>query len=140
MSKSRIQMIIIICLILTFIAIAMLFANNKKVETEFGNYENKYDKPVEVISEKNEDGTYNILSKIIEKLCAYKVRVLGDIFVDVISNSGEVLYTLCFTKCIFSGVSSDGFSYESTDLRRFYINFTYDNVHVLAPDEDLKKR
>ena len=90
-------------------------------------------------SEKKEDGTYNILSKIIEKLCAYKVRVLGDIFVDAINNSGEVLYTLCFTKCIFSGVSSDGFSYESTDLRRFYINFTYDNVHVLAPDEKLKK-
>jgi len=90
-------------------------------------------------SEKKEDGTYNILSKIIEKLCAYKVRVLGDIFVDVISNSGEVLYTLCFTKCIFSGVSSDGFSYESTDLRRFYINFTYDTIHVVAPDEDLKK-
>ena len=60
MSKSRIQMIIIICLILTFIAIAMFFANDKKVETEFGNYENKYDKPVEVISEKNEDGTYKL--------------------------------------------------------------------------------
>ena len=60
MSKSRIQMIIIICLIFVFIAIAVFFATDKKVEAEFGNYENKYDKPVEVLSEKNEDGTYRL--------------------------------------------------------------------------------
>jgi len=90
-------------------------------------------------AEKREDGTYNILSKIIEKLYKYKIIVLGDIFVDVINNSGELLYTLCFTKCIFNGANPDAFSYESTDLRKFYLDFTYDNVHVLAPDEELKK-
>lgn len=88
-------------------------------------------------AEKRENGTYNILSKIIEKLYKYKITVLGDIFVDVINNSGELLYILCFTKCIFNGANPDAFSYESTDLRKFYLDFTYDNVHVLAPDEKL---
>jgi len=60
MSKSRIQMIFIIALIIAFVILAMIFATDKENEAEYGSYENKYDKPIEVISEKNEDGTYKL--------------------------------------------------------------------------------
>ena len=86
-------------------------------------------------AEKKEDGTYNILSKIIKNLYTYKVNVIGSIDVDVIDNNGEVLYKLRFTNCIFNDAEPDSFSYDSTDLRRISLHFSYDDVKIASPDE-----
>lgn len=85
-------------------------------------------------SEKKEDGKYRILSNIVNKLYSHKVKPVGDIYVDVIDNNGEKLYTLRFTNCTFEEVYPDAFGYDSTALRRFELCFKYDNVIVHSPE------
>ena len=90
-------------------------------------------------SEKKEDGSYNILSNIVNKLYEKgNSHVVGDIYANIISNEGETLYTMCFENCRFKDADSDGFSYETTGLRRVNLHFNYDGLHILAPNEDLK--
>lgn len=62
MTKTRIQLIIIVLLIIFFVVLSVFFRKNSNniSEEEYGQYENKYDKKVEVISDKNEDGTYSL--------------------------------------------------------------------------------
>jgi hypothetical protein len=89
-------------------------------------------------SDKKEDGTYKILAKIINKLSKQSnAHVVGDIHVRVISNDGDLLYTMCFENCRFITSDSDGFSYETTGLRKVNLTFEYDELHVLSPDEKL---
>ena len=99
------------------------------------NYRGDIYVTVNDFSDKKEDGTYNILSKTIDKLYAYKVNVIGSIYVDVINNNGDILYTLRFTNCVFNDAEPDSFTYDSTDLRRIGLHFTYDNIEVASPDE-----
>ena len=88
-------------------------------------------------AEKNEDGTYNILSKIALKL--QKDRYAGDIIVDIITNSGELLYKMVFANCEFKYADSDGFTYESAELRKTILNFHFEKLHILAPNEKLNE-
>ena len=62
MEKSKVQLIIIATLVIIFVGLVIFFAINKENEevVQFGQYENKYDKKVEVISDKNQDGTYSL--------------------------------------------------------------------------------
>lgn len=84
-------------------------------------------------AEVKDDGKYVILSEIINSLSKYKVNILGDFKVDVINNDGVVLYTLCFTNCLYESYEADSFSYEVTCLRKFRIKFTYDELKIIAP-------
>lgn len=89
-------------------------------------------------ADKNEDGTYNILAQTVLNLeKAGKAHVVGNLYAKIISNDGEELYTFCFENCRFICSDSDGFSYETTGLRRVNLNFEYDELHVLAPNEKL---
>ena len=62
MEKSKIQIICISALVILFITLVIFFALDKSNETEieYKEYENKYDKKIEVISEKKSDGTYSL--------------------------------------------------------------------------------
>ena len=88
-------------------------------------------------SEKNEDGSYNILMQIVSKLTNY--RCAGNICVDIIDNSGELLYKMVFEGCDFTYADNDGFTYESTDLRKVILNFHYKRLHILSPNEKLNE-
>ena len=68
---------------------------------------------------------------------AGKAHVVGNLYAKIISNDGEELYAFCFENCRFICSDSDGFSYETTGLRRVNLNFEYDELHVLAPNEKL---
>lgn len=84
-------------------------------------------------AEMKNDGEYVILADIVNKLYSYGVNVIGNVDVDVINNNGVILYTLRFTNCIFEDADCDSFSYQTTDLRRFNLNFSYDNIEVIPP-------
>ena len=88
-------------------------------------------------SEKNEDGSYNILMQIVSKLTNY--RCAGNICVDIIDNSGELLYKMVFEGCDFTYADNDGFTYESTALRKVILNFHYKRLHILSPNEKLNE-
>ena len=88
-------------------------------------------------SEKNEDGSYNILMQIVSNLI--NNRYAGNICADVIDNSGELLYKMVFEDCDFTYADSDGFTYESTELRKVILNFHYKILHVLSPNEKLNE-
>lgn len=91
-------------------------------------------------SEVKEDGTYNILSKIVNNL--YKksnAHVVGNIYANIISNDGETLYAMCFENCRFKDSDCDGFSYETTGLRKVNLHFNYDELHILAPKEKMNE-
>ena len=91
-------------------------------------------------ADKNDDGTYNILAKIIVDLDnKSKTHVIGDICVKIISNGGEELYEMCFLNCRYINSYSDGFTYEATGLRKVNLHFEYDELCILAPNEDLRK-
>ena len=63
-----------------------------------------------------------------------------NIYVDVIDNNGNLLYSIVFEKCRFIGTSGmmGLFDYKVTDLNRISLNFMFKNVIILAPNEDLK--
>lgn len=89
-------------------------------------------------SEKINDYQYNILSQIV--LSLYENPILEkNINVDVIDNNGNLLYTLVFVKCRFTGTNgiTDSFDYESSALNRIQLTFFFKDVIVLAPNEDL---
>ena len=86
-------------------------------------------------SEKKENGKYNILSRTVNNLYINKKIPIGSVYVDVIDNNGEQLYTLQFTKCTFEDAYPDAFGYDSTSLRRFELCFKYDNIRVISPNE-----
>ena len=88
-------------------------------------------------SEKNEDGSYNILMQIVSKLTNY--RCAGNICADIIDNSGELLYKMIFEGCDFTYADNDGFTYESTALRKVILNFHYKRLHILSPNEKLNE-
>ena len=88
-------------------------------------------------SEKNEDGSYNILMQIVSKLTNY--RCAGNICADIIDNSGELLYKMVFEGCDFTYADNDGFTYESTALRKVILNFHYKRLHILSPNEKLNE-
>ena len=62
MTKSRIQLIIIVVLVLFFAGLILFFSVEDKDTMPVDNqkYENIYDKKIEVISDKNADGSYNL--------------------------------------------------------------------------------
>jgi len=94
-------------------------------------------------SEKINDDNYNILTKIILDL--YRMPVIKkDIRAEIIDNNGNLLYTIVFEKCVFTpGYTSGGtlgkFDYKITDLHKIDLAFTFKDVIILAPNEDLKK-
>ena len=89
-------------------------------------------------ADKNEDETYNILAQIVLDLeKAGRAHNVGNLYAKIINNDGEELYAFCFENCRFICSDSDGFSYETTGLRRVNLNFEYYELHVLAPNEKL---
>lgn len=86
--------------------------------------------------EKRDDGSYNILMDIISRLESNSnAHVVGDIYVKVVNNGGAELYTMCFRKCRFIYSDGDGFSYETTGIRKVRLVFAYDKLSILEPDE-----
>ena len=91
-------------------------------------------------SEQINDDEYNILTKKIFDL--YKnPYVKGNITAEIIDNSGNLLYTIVFMKCVFytSGGAISQFDYKNTDLNKIELAFTFKDAIVLAPNEKLKK-
>lgn len=88
-------------------------------------------------SEKINDYEYNILAKIILKLLA-EPKIKNNLYVDVIDNNGELLYTLVFINCRYAGNHNGYFDYKSNDLNNVILQFYFKNMIVLAPNEDLK--
>lgn len=84
-------------------------------------------------SEKNEDGTYNVLMKTVSNL--KDSPYAGDIYIDVINNSGDLLYRMIFENCEFMYDDCDGFTYESSELRKVILNFNFKDLYILSPDE-----
>jgi hypothetical protein len=94
-------------------------------------------------SEQINDYEYNVLTQKILDL--YKNPVIkGDIRAEIIDNSGNLLYTIVFIKCVFNPCYSGGgtigkFDYKNTDLHKIDLGFTFKDIIILAPNEDLKK-
>jgi len=87
-------------------------------------------------AEKREDGTYNILANIVNDLSIKsKAYVIGDIYARIINNNGEELYLMRFKNCRFISSDADGFNYETTSLRKVILQFEYDEMIILEPDE-----
>jgi len=86
-------------------------------------------------AEKKDDGKYVILSQIIEDLYVNSEDVIGNIILDVVNNNGDTLYSINFSNCKFSDASPDSFTYESTELRKINLHFTYDNFKIIPPTE-----
>lgn len=91
-------------------------------------------------SEKIDDYQYNILTNIVLSLFDNNV-IEKDLYADIIDNGGNVLYTLVFEKCRFVGTNgvANTFDYKNTSLSQMHLSFSFKNLIVLAPNEDLKK-
>ena len=89
-------------------------------------------------SEKIDDYNYNILTNIILKLLV-EPKIKNNLCVDIIDNSGELLYTLVFINCRYAGNHNGYFDYKSNDLNNVILQFYFKNMIVLAPNEELKK-
>ena len=90
-------------------------------------------------AEKINDYQYNILSNIFLDLLKNPI-IVGDICVDIIDNGGDLLYTIVFEKCRFTGNGGGSismFDYGSTALNKVNFSFTFKNILFLAPNEDL---
>jgi hypothetical protein len=90
-------------------------------------------------SEKINDYKYNILANIYLELLKNPI-IIGNICVDVIDNGGDLLYTIVFEKCRFTGNGGGSismFDYGSTALNKMNFAFTFKNILFLAPNEDL---
>ena len=90
-------------------------------------------------AEKVNDYQYNILSNIFLELLKNPI-IVGNICVDVIDNDGDLLYTIVFEKCRFTGNGGGSismFDYGSTALNKVNFSFTFKNILFLAPNEDL---
>ena len=90
-------------------------------------------------AEKVNDYQYNILSNIFLELLKNPI-IVGNICVDVIDNGGDLLYTIVFEKCRFTGNGGGSismFDYGSTALNKVNFSFTFKNILFLAPNEDL---
>ena len=91
-------------------------------------------------AEKVNDYQYNILSNIFLDLLKNPI-IVGNICVDIIDNNGELLYTIVFEKCRFTGNGGGSismFDYGSTALNKVNFSFTFKNILFLAPNEDLE--
>lgn len=92
-------------------------------------------------SEKINDYQYNILSKIYLNLTKNPV-LNSNIYVDVIDNGGDLLYTMVFEKCRFIGTGGGcvgSFAYDRTDLNCMNFCFDFKNIVILAPNENLRR-
>ena len=89
-------------------------------------------------SEKIDDTRYNILSNIVLDLYR-NPKINKNIYVDIIDNNGELLYTIVFEKCVFTGTNgvSGVFDYGHSELSSKELMFNFKNVVILAPNEDL---
>jgi len=90
-------------------------------------------------AEKVNDYQYNILSNIFLELLKNPI-IVGNICVDIIDNGGDLLYTIVFEKCRFTGNGGGSismFDYGSTALNKVNFSFTFKNILFLAPNEDL---
>lgn len=90
-------------------------------------------------AEKVNDYQYNILSNIFLELLKNPI-IVGNICVDVIDNGGDLLYTIVFEKCRFTGNGGGSismFDYGSTALNKVNFSFSFKNILFLAPNEDL---
>ena len=87
------------------------------------------------------DYQYNILSKIYLNLTKNPV-LNSNIYVDVIDNGGDLLYTMVFEKCRFIGTGGGcvgSFAYDRTDLNCMNFCFDFKNIVILAPNENLRR-
>lgn len=87
-------------------------------------------------ADKNGEYNYNILMKSIIRI--YKTHSFNgndNIKVDVIDNGGEELYSILFKDCEFSNAYIPEFSYDKTDLRKICLEFFFNDIIVLAPNE-----
>lgn len=57
-----------------------------------------------------------------------ELKKVGDIFIDVLTNRGDVLYTICYKDCTFSSATDNGFTYETSDIREWRVWFTFSDV------------
>lgn len=89
-------------------------------------------------SEKIDDVNYNILSNIVLNLYR-NPKIDNDIYVDIIDNNGELLYTMVFEKCVFTGINGGGtaFDYRHSGLSSMELVFNFKNIVILAPNEKL---
>ena len=90
-------------------------------------------------AEKVNEYQYNILSNIFLELLKNPI-IVGNICVDVIDNGGDLLYTIVFEKCRFTGNGGGSismFDYGSTALNKVNFSFTFKNILFLAPNEHL---
>jgi hypothetical protein len=89
-------------------------------------------------SEKIDDANYNILSNIVLDLYR-NPKIDKDIYVDIIDNNGDLLYTIVFEKCVFTGINGGGvtFDYRHSELSSMELVFNFKNIVILAPNEDL---
>lgn len=89
-------------------------------------------------SEKIDDANYNILSNIVLDLYR-NPKIDKDIYVDIIDNTGDLLYTIVFEKCVFTGINGGGraFDYRHSELSSMELVFNFKNIVILAPNEDL---
>ena len=90
-------------------------------------------------AEKVNNYQYNILANIYLELLKNPI-VVGDICVDIIDNGGDLLYTIVFEKCRFTGNGGGSlsmFDYGSTALNKMNFSFIFKNILFLAPNEDL---
>ena len=90
-------------------------------------------------AEQVSDYEYNILSKIITDL--YLNPVVGEnLYAEIIDNNGNLLYTIVFEKPYFyNSCSGVRFDYGNTELSKITLSFTFKNLIILAPNEDLEK-
>ena len=89
-------------------------------------------------SEKIDDVNYNILSNIVLDLYR-NPKIDKNIYVDIIDNNGDLLYTLVFEKCVFTGINGGGraFDYRRSELSSMELVFNFKNIVILAPNEKL---
>jgi hypothetical protein len=89
-------------------------------------------------SEKIDNANYNILSNIVLDLCR-NPKINKNIYVDIIDNNGELLYTIVFEKCVFTGTNGVAgvFDYGHSELSSKELVFNFKNIIILAPNEDL---